>query len=119
MPGKNKSRIININISPNAFNLIFKRFVGEKNDYEFSGLEDLRKILSNEKAKILYSIKYSKPDSIYSLAKMLKRDFKSVQQDVKLLEKFGFISLIKNTKNNRDRLKPSLAINSLQVIFNI
>ncbi|MFH1711379.1 MAG: hypothetical protein ABH840_03645 [Nanoarchaeota archaeon] len=119
MAKKNKIRTINIQISQNAFNTIFKRFVGEKKDYEFSGLEDLRKILSNEKARILYAVKHNKPTSIYNLASILKRDFKSVQQDVKLLEKFGFIELIKDHHGKRNMLRPVLNINTLQVVFQI
>ena len=119
MSKKNTTRTINIQISQNAFTTIFKRFVGEKKDYEFSGLEDLRKILSNEKARILYVVKHNKPVSIYNLASILKRDFKSVQQDVKLLEKFGFIELIKEHHGRRKMLKPILTINTLQVVFEI
>lgn len=117
MAKKIKIRVINIDISQNAFSSIFKRFVGEKAEYEFSGLSDLRKILSNEKARILYTIKHGKPSSIYHLAKLLNRDLKSVNQDVKLLEKFGFLELVKETKGKRAMLKPVIIINKLQVNF--
>lgn len=116
---KNKTRVVNIDISQGAFTSVFKRFVGEKGDYEFSGLADLRQILSNEKAKMLYAIKHSKPVSIYHLAKILKRDFKAVQQDAKVLEKFGFIELRPENKGKRKMLQPVLAVNSLQVNFKI
>lgn len=119
MAKKEKTRIISINISPGAFSSIFRRFVGEKSDYEFSGLAELRQILSNEKAKILYSIKYQKPKSIYHLSKLLKRNFKSVYKDIKLLEKFGFLELIEEKKANRKCLKPVLAIDSIQVNFQL
>lgn len=118
MVSKEKTRTITINISPGAFTSIFKRFVGEKSDYEFSGLSDLRQILSNEKAKILYSVKYDQPESIYQLSKILKRDFKSVLYDVKLLEKFGFLEL-KEDSNKRKRLKPVIAVDSLSIHFQI
>lgn len=112
-------RIININLEQNAFETIFKRFVGEKGEYDFSGLEALRRLLSNEKAKILYAIKHNKPNSIYNLSKILNRDFKSVQNDVKFLEKFGFIELKSEHKGKRKMLKPVLIASSIQVIFKI
>ena len=119
MAGKNRTRVINMSISQNAFTSIFKRFVGEKSEFEFSGLGDLRQLLSNEKAKILYVIKHNKPSSVYNLAKILNRDFKSVLQDVRILKKFGFIELKPEKKGNRNMLKPLIAINSLQINFEI
>jgi len=117
MANKVKTRVVNIDISQGAFTSILKRFVGEKGEYEFSGLKDLKQILSNEKAKILYTIRHQNPSSIYQLAKILKRDFKSVQQDVKQLEKFGFLNLEPATKGKRKMLKPVLIVSSLQVNF--
>ena len=119
MAKKDRTRIVNIDISQGAFTSIFKRFVGEKSDYEFSGLKDLKQILSNEKARILYVIKHNKPKSIYNLAKLLKRDFKSVQQDVKTLEKFGFIQLEKIKEGKREMLRPSIIVDSIQVNFKV
>ncbi len=119
MAKKNRTRTINIQISQNAFTSIFKRFVGEKTEFEFSGLGDLRQLLSNEKAKILYVVKYNKPVSVYNLAKILKRDFKSVLQDTRVLEKFGFIELKSETKGKRKMLRPVIAITSLQINFEI
>lgn len=116
---KKRTKTINISITPGTFSYLFRRFRGEKSDYEFSELSDFRQILSNEKAKILYSIKNDKPESIYRLAKILKRDFKSVRDDVKVLEKVGFIELVKESKGQRKKLKPVLVIDSLHVVFDI
>ena len=119
MAQKSRTRIINISITPHSFTSIFRRFRGEKTDFELSEVADLRQILSNEKAKILYTVKYEKPESMYHLAKLLKRDFKSVSDDIKLLERFGFIELKKEFKGKRKKLKPELAIDSLHVIFEV
>lgn len=119
MAREKKARTVNISISQGAFSSIFKRFAGEKGEYEFSGLADLRKLLSNEKAKILYSIKYSKPRSIYHLAKILKRDFKSVQQDVKFLERLGFVQLKPESRGKRGMLKPIIVVHSIRLEFEI
>jgi predicted transcriptional regulator len=110
-----KTRVVNLYVKPTTFSSIFKRLKGEKSEYDFSGLSDLRKLLSNEKAKILNIIKERNPKSIYGLAKMLKRDFKAVRDDVTVLEKFGFIELKQESKGKRKRLRPVVGIDKLQI----
>jgi predicted transcriptional regulator len=88
---------------------------GEHVDYDFEGIGALRKLLSNEKARIMHTIKVKSPSSIYALAKILKRDFKSVNEDLKLLERFGFIDLIAEKSGKRERLKPILVVDSIHI----
>src|SRR3989338_6003649 len=92
MAEKSKTREVTITDEGGTFNAFFKHFRADA-EYDFEGLALVRKILSNEKARLLHTIKKKSPGSIYELAKMLKRDFKSVSEDVKLLEKFGFIQM--------------------------
>ena len=115
MPGKKKVRIVNLYIKPGTFAYIFRRLAGQKQEYDFSDLSDLRKILSNEKARIMNIIKMKKPNSIYHLAKLLGRDFKSVIQDVKVLERFGLLELKLSSKGKRKVLVPKVAIDTLQI----
>lgn len=118
MAKKPRTRIVNLYIKPSAFASIFKRLRGDRSDYDFSALAELRQLLSNEKAKILNSIKNQKPESIYRLSRILGRDFKAVSHDVKLLEKFGFIELKKEEQGKRKKLKPVLSIDNLQININ-
>ncbi len=110
-----RTRVVNLYVTPTSFSSFFKRLRGQKEDYNFSGLSDLRKMLSNEKAKILNVIKNEKPNSIYGLAKILGRNFKAVRNDIETLEKFGFVELKPGSKGDRKRLKPMVAIDNLQV----
>jgi len=112
---KEKTRIVNLYITPSTFSTIFKRLSGDKSDYDLAGLKDLRKVLNDEKAKILNTIKNEEPTSIYDLAKKLGRDFKSVRKDIKLLERFGFIELKPGTTGKRKKLRPQVIIDNLQV----
>jgi|WetSurMetagenome_2_1015567.scaffolds.fasta_scaffold286154_2 predicted transcriptional regulator len=116
---KNKTKTINISITPTKFTSLFNRLRGEKSDYEFDEILNLKKLLSQERTKLLYTIKYEKPRSLYQLAKILKRDFKSVREDAILFEKFGFIDFEKTSNGNRKSLKPVLVINSLHIIFEV
>lgn len=115
MAKKSRIREINIVDKGGTFSSFFKMMSGETNEYDYEGLSALRKILSNEKARLLNTIKTKTPNSIYHLAKLLGRDFKSVSDDIKLLERFGFIDLISEKTGNRERLKPVLAIDALTI----
>ncbi len=110
-----KVRNINLYVTSGVFSSIFKRFKGEKGEYDFSGIADLRQLLSNEKARILHVLKTKSPVSLYHLAKLLQRDFNSVRRDIALLEKLGIEELQRNVKGKRKQLKPVLAIDSLNI----
>jgi predicted transcriptional regulator len=114
-----KIRDIDIFEEGGTFSTFFKRMTGEHVDYNFEGIHDLRQLLSNEKARILNTIKTKKPSSIYALAKILGRDFKSVNDDIKLLEKFGFIDLIAERTGKRECLKPILVVESIHINIKI
>lgn len=119
MAQKTKIREITIVDKRGAFETFFRKFTGEKEDYDFEGLSALRRLLSNEKARLLHIIKTKNPKSMYELAKMLKRDFKSVIQDIKLLERFGFIDMISEKTGKRERQRPILVIDSLYINLKI
>ena len=113
-----KTREITVTQSKGAFS-IFKKAGTSKKDYDFEGLSILRQILSNEKARLLNVIKTQAPDSIYGLAKKLGRSFKSVRDDVKLLERFGFIELIEEKTKNRIRHKPEVIVDTIIIRVNV
>ena len=115
---KKKVREITIKQSKGAFSIFSKSGISKK-DYDFSGISALRQLLSNEKARILHVIKTQKPKSIYELAKKLNRGFKTVNDDLKLLERFGFIDFIEEKTKNRVRHKPEVIIDSLTININI
>ena len=86
-----------------------------KKDYNFSGLLALRQLLNNEKARMIHVIKTQNPASIYDLAKKLGRGFKAVNDDLKLLERFGFIELVAEKHQNRTRHKPQIVVDSVTI----
>ncbi len=115
MAPKTKTREITVVDEGGTFNTFFKKFLGEKAEYDFEGITALRRLLSNQKARVLHIIKTKNPDSIYKLAKILKRDFKSVSDDIKLLERFGFIDLIAEKSGKRERLRPIIVVDSISI----
>jgi|TARA_Y100000310_G_scaffold213828_1_gene214823 predicted transcriptional regulator len=118
MAKKIKVREITITESQGTFS-IFKKQKTSKKDYDFTGMLALRQLLSNEKARILHTIKTQKPGSIYELAKKLDRGFKSVNDDIKLLERFGFIELIEERTKKRVRHKPEIVVDVMTIHIKI
>ncbi len=73
----------------------------------FENIEAMRKILSEERLRILRMIKKEHPKSIYELAKFLNRDIKNTFDDVQFLAKIGLIEL-KKTKEGREKTAPKV-----------
>lgn len=115
---REKIREITLKESKGTFSL-FKKSKISKKDYDFESLLALRQLLSNEKARILHVVKYEKPQSIYELAKKLGRGFKSVNDDIKLLERFGFIELFEEKTKNRIRHRPEIVVDTIKINLKI
>ena len=115
MAQKSRTRDITIVDKSGTFSPFFKKMTGSKQDYDFEGLTALRRLLSNEKARLMNVLKTKNPKSIYELAKILGRDFKSVSEDVKLLDRFGFIDMISEKTGKRERLRPVLVVDYINI----
>lgn len=113
---RTKVRYVDINVNKGGF---VAKLIGTKKSHDFSDVKILRNLLSNEKARILYILKNAKPHSIYSLSKLLGRDFKSVREDIKVLERFGFIEFHSEKVGKRESLMPVLVVEELQIIISI
>lgn len=119
MATKSKTRDITIIDEGGAFSTFFKRFSSDSGEFDFEGISALRKLLSNQRARLLHTIKTKKPSSIYGLAKLLGRDFKSVFEDIKLLERFGFLELTSEHTGKRERLKPTIVSDTIHINIKI
>ena len=71
----------------------------------FESLDAMRKILTEERLRILKTIRKEHPSSIYELAKVLGRNVKNTFDDVQFLAEMGLIDL-KKTKEGRERTTP-------------
>jgi len=118
MAQKKRTKVRYVEVNVNKGNFVSK-LIGEKRSHDFSDVKLLRNLLSNEKSRILYILKSENPRSIYQLAKILGRDFKSVREDIKVLERFGFIEFHAEKTGKRESLKPVLVIDSLQIQIEI
>ncbi|MEM4325804.1 MAG: hypothetical protein QXU40_00690 [Candidatus Pacearchaeota archaeon] len=105
---------INITQQKGALSLL-KRAGLSKDEYSFEDLPKIRQILTKERLHLINAIKVKKPDSIYNLSKELKRGFKGVRDDIKLLEEIGVLEIVSEKSGNRIRHKPRLIIDTLTI----
>jgi len=63
------------------------------NIISFPDFETLGRVITGARLELLNNIRKMKPQSIQELARMVKRDFKNVYQDIQLLAEFGLIDL--------------------------
>jgi predicted transcriptional regulator len=71
----------------------------------FTSLEAARNFLTRERLALLKAIRTKHPGSIYELAKIVDRDLKNVQQDVRLLERHGLIRLTEKRRGEKGKVK--------------
>jgi predicted transcriptional regulator len=81
-----------------------KRMRKEKGIF-FESIDDMRAVLTNNRLMILKAIRENNPKSVYELSKVLRRNLKNVNQDLKLLEEIGLVTFEK-TKADRKSIIP-------------
>lgn len=85
-----------------------KPLVQKENEIYFSSVKEFEKFFSMQKFHILNYIKLKKPESIYSLAKMVHRDFANVSKDCASLYELGFI-ILRDSDHPRGNKRPELS----------
>ena len=71
----------------------------------FDSIDNMRAILTHKRLSILKAIRQHKPKSVYELARILGRDLKNVNQDLKLLSEIGLVTLEKR-ETDKKRIVP-------------
>ena len=79
--------------------------VRAKSIISFESMGVMRKLITDERLRILKTIKKYHPSSVYELAKILKRDIKNVSNDVNYLESIDLLE-VKKTNKGRSRSTP-------------
>ena len=83
-----------------------KRIKREKGIY-FESIDTMRGVLTNNRLLILKAIRKHNPKSVYELAKLLRRDIKNINQDLRLLSDIGLVTL-EATEVDRKRVTPQV-----------
>ena len=71
----------------------------------FDSIDTMRGVLTNSRLLVLKTIRRYNPGSVYTLAKLLGRDLKNVNQDLRMLSDIGLVTL-EATKVDRKRVIP-------------
>ena len=90
--------------------------VKTKSVISFESLVVVRKFITDERLRILTTIKKYHPSSIYELAKILKRDTKNVSNDVNYLKDIGLLDV---KKTNKGRSKSTPLVNYDKILLEI
>ncbi len=59
----------------------------------FTSIEAARNFLTPTRLALLRAVRRRRPGSVYALGKMVGRDLKNVQQDLRILEQHGLIKM--------------------------
>jgi predicted transcriptional regulator len=80
----------------------------------FENIEDLRKVLTGKRLQLLRAVVERKPDSVNHLARLLKRNYKNVSQDVALLHRLGLLS-IESSEGNGIARAPTVPYDEIRL----
>jgi predicted transcriptional regulator len=81
----------------------------------FESLEAVRAALTEKRLALLRTIRERAPKSVAELARMAKRDFKSVYRDVEVLRELGLIKVA----NTRRGASSQLSSNATEIVLRI
>lgn len=90
----------------------------EEGDFDFFeekeinvGLDVLSKIFTSKRLELLYILAKEEYPSISELSRTVKRDIKNVYTDLKILEQYNLIKLVKN----RNGVQPKINVSELTI----
>jgi predicted transcriptional regulator len=78
-----------------------RRHPKKSDEVGFTSIEAARNFLTRERLALMRTIRTRHPGSLYELAKMVKRDFKNVQDDIGILERHGLVRISKESRGKR------------------
>ncbi len=86
------------------------RRVNRRAGVYFTSIEAARNLLTPNRLALLRAVRSRRPGSIYELAKMVHRDMKNVQDDLRLLERYGLIRMADATRSGKRRVRVPRAV---------
>ena len=85
-----------------------------KQELSFESVKAFRNVFTEKRMELLHLVKKNSPKSIYELAKIAKRDIKSVKTDIQLLTQLDLISL-KELNDARNRVMPIVDFDKIRL----
>ena len=105
-----KIRIKSADTALEEFRRTFKsvedgRGVRKREGVYFTSIEAARNLLTPNRLALLRAVRSGRPGSIYELAKLVSRDLKNVQDDLRILERYGLIRMSDATRPGKRRVR--------------
>jgi predicted transcriptional regulator len=120
-------KIKNINVEIKQLNEVLKdaakvmnkikkgESIKPKKGLSFGSVESFREFFTPKRLELLQIVKHKQPKSIYELAKLTKREIKSVVTDIKILEKYGLIDTRKVLVKGGYKVRPIFDYDKISV----
>lgn len=125
---QNESKIVKFTVRPtkdilNDFATTLKKArKGKKlknhTGISFESIDGLRNVLTKRRLELISIVRHKKPRSIYQLSKLLRRDLKSVNTDLKVLTESDFVK-VKRVNDGRQRLVPEVSFNNIKITVQV
>ena len=78
-----------------------RRLPKKSDEVGFTSIEAARNFLTRERLALMRTIRSRHPTWLYDFAKIMNRDFKNVQEDIKILERHGLMRISKEPRGKR------------------
>lgn len=91
----------------------------EQDQIQSSSLKALLSVATENRLKLFKIIHNDKPESLYELSKAFYADISYISKEIRVLEGFGLISIIKENVNGRERLKPIALYDRIVLDFDL
>lgn len=69
-----------------------------------------RNLLTPNRLALLRAVRSKRPGSIYELAQVVARDLKNVQDDLRLLERYGLVRMTSGTRSGKRKVRVPKAL---------
>ena len=81
------------------------RRVKKREGVYFTSIEAARNLLTPNRLALLRTVRSGRPGSIYELSRMVHRDLKNVQDDLRILETYGLVRMADATRTGKRRVR--------------
>jgi predicted transcriptional regulator len=86
-----------------------------RDEVGFTSIEAARNFMTRERLALMHTIRTRHPGSLYALAKMVSRDFKNVQEDVRILERHGLVRIARQPRGKRKVKVPQVLFEEISL----
>jgi predicted transcriptional regulator len=86
-----------------------------RDEVGFTSIEAVRNFMTRERLSLMRTIRTRQPASLYELAKIAGRDFKNVQQDIRILELHGLVRIASKPRGKRNVKVPQVLFQEIKL----